>query len=174
VTLFTIYGTVIVVYLPLYIVLRSSPESATFGTLVKCISKIDSAMGSQLASRPRKDVARNLLACARVMRRYRPLIPLRLDRRIVSQEAIRASQALRQFVYPIILRTDEDLKHVKEALARPAISIGTTNWVQVGGPASSPTAKPVQPRVGFSSLLPFLVGVVVPLTAALMTALIRS
>jgi len=152
-----------------YWIARSFPEVTTFRRLVRCMSSIDSALGNPPASKPRKAAARKLARCARAMNRYRPLIPLSSYKRILAQEATRASQALGAFAKPILLGTDEDLKQVKEALARATIRVGTSYWMQVGDLEDSSINGSVQRRAAFSSLLPLLTGVVVPLVAALIT-----
>jgi hypothetical protein len=162
-------GTYTVAFFLIYWIARSFPEVATFRLLVRCMSSIDSALGNPPASKPRKAAARNLARCARAMNRYRPLIPLSSYKRILAQEATRASQALRAFAKPILLGTDEDLKQVKEALARATIRVGTSYWMQVGDLEDSSINGSVQRRAAFSSLLPLLTGVVVPLVAALIT-----
>jgi hypothetical protein len=170
-TNYIVIGLYLVAFWLLYIALHSSPEYRTFNALIKCFSRVDNAVGSQPAASSRKDLANSLLRCARRMRGYRSVIPLKLHKRIMSHEATRASQALRQLVHPVILGTDEELRQVKETLAWSAILVGTQNWVQVGDLGSYSISKPLQVKAVLGSLLPWLVGVVVPLIATLVTAL---
>jgi hypothetical protein len=156
-----------------YWIVRSFPDHETFRALVRCTFRVDCAIGTPPGSWQRKAVARRLAHCARRLHRYQPLIPLSLYKRTLAQEATRASQALRGFTRTIMLGTDEDLKQVKEALARAAIRIGTSYWIQVGDLESSLSTRFVRRRAAFSSLLPLLTGVVIPVVAALITALIK-
>jgi hypothetical protein len=158
------------------IIFRSGPEYNTFRTLVLCTSKVNSAMGSQPASSSRKAVAATLLRGAWHMRGYGPIVALRLHQRIIRREATRASRALRDLAYPVVLGTDKELMQVKEALARAAIRVGTSNWVQVGNLVSGvpPTTKLARLRGGYRTLLQLLVAVVVPLAVALIPALFSS
>ena len=171
--LLTLLGFYTIGFLTVWISVHSSPEYATFATLIDCISEVDNVIGSAPAARSRKNLARKLLACVRKMRSYRPIVPLRLHKRIMSQEATRASHALRQLVHPVMLGNDEEIRKVKETLARAAIWVGTANWVQVGDLGDSSVSKPVRVRAVLGSLVPFFAGVVVPLTAALITALVK-
>src|SRR5437879_1865546 len=79
---------------------RPSRERRTFSALVTCSSTVDKAMGTPYASKERKKLASKVLDCVRTMRSYRPLIPLRMHKRVMSKEAIRASQYLKALVYP--------------------------------------------------------------------------
>lgn len=137
-------GLCIFIFLFAYSIRRFAPLPVAFGVLVSTMSRIDEAVGSQVASKPRRDAAKRLTLCARRMRNYRPLIPLRADKRILAHEATRASWALRQFINAVIIGTDHDLKHVKETLARAAIRVGTNNWVQVGDLGSPSNNSPIQ------------------------------
>ena len=134
---------------------------------------VDEAIGSPFASKARKKLARAILSSSRQMRGYRPILPLRLHKRIQGREAIRASRALRQLVYPVMLGTDEELAQIKEALAGAALRIGTTNWVQVGELESSSAISSARKGFAFAPLLPWLVGVVIPLVTALIAALVK-
>jgi hypothetical protein len=173
VLIFTVIGIYTGMCFLFYWVIRLFPERAVFRPLVSCVSIIDSAIGKAPASRPKKAAARRLALCARRMRRYQPLVPLGLYKRTLAQEATRASHALRSFIGPIMLGTDEDLNQVKAALARAAIRIGTSYWTQVGDLEASFSDKSVQRRAALASLLPLLTGVVIPVVAALITALIK-
>lgn len=140
----TSLGICISIFLFIYCIRRFTSVPVAFGDLVSTMSKIDEAMGSQTASKSRRDAAKRLTLCARRMRNYRPLIPLRADKRTLAHEATRASLALRQSINTLILGTDEDLKQVKETLARAAIRVGTNNWVQVGDLGSPSNNSPTQ------------------------------
>jgi hypothetical protein len=168
-------GAYTVLFPVLYLIIRSFPEILAFRRLIRCIPSIDRALNSPPASRSRKRAAKKLARCARAMLRYRPLIPLGSYKRILSQEATRASQVLRYFTNPVMLGTDEDLKQAKVALARAAIRVGTFYWGQVGDLKDLSINRSVQRRVVFSSsLFPLLTGIVVPVVAALITALVKS
>ena len=121
-----------VFFLVSYPVNRSSPEYSTFKTLIAAMSKVDNAIGSPSSSKARKKLASTILSSSKKMQGYRPLLPVQFHDRIQAREAFRASRALRQLVYPVMLGTDEELAQVKEALAGAALRIGITNWVQVG------------------------------------------
>lgn len=170
--LITLTVVYIVEFLLLYPVIRSSPEYWTFQALIASLSKVDGAIGSPAASKARKKLSRMILSSSKKMQGYRPLLPLRFHKRIQGREAIRASRALRQLVYPAMLGTDEELVQIKEALAGAALRVGTTNWVQVGDLESSPNYGIGHKRFAFGLLLPWLVGVVIPLITALITVLI--
>jgi hypothetical protein len=73
-----------------------------------------------------------------------------------------------------MLGTDEELAQIKEALAGAALRIGKTNWVQVGD--LEDTSRYSSSRKGFALglLLPWLVGVVIPFTTALIALLAKS
>jgi len=150
---------------------RSSPEYSTFKALIAAMSKVDNAIGSPPSSKARNKLARRILSSSKKMQSYRPLLPLQFHERIQAREAFRASRALRQLVYPVMLGTDEELAQVKEALAGAALRIGITNWVQVGD--LEETSRYGSGRKGFALGLPFpwLVGVVIPLITALIAVL---
>ena len=156
-----------------FIVVRSTPEYSTFTALVSCISKVDHAMGSLPAARSRKSLARRLLRSVHGMRRYGPILPVAPHRRIMSQQAVRGSQALKEFTYTIMLGNDEELARVKVKLGQAAIHVGTTNWVKVGDLGDSVISKTDKARLTFGTLFPLLPGVVVPLLAALIAALVK-
>jgi hypothetical protein len=128
------YGLMIIFLISLWIVRKSSPQALTYSRLVDSIYALNKAAedGSAAASRKRQDLGKRLLKCAATMRTFRPLLPLRLHKRIMSQEAIRGSQALKTLVYPAMLGSDKELQQIKELVARAAIRVGTENWVQVG------------------------------------------
>jgi hypothetical protein len=107
-------------------------ERLAFSDLEKWLSKVDQVIGTPLAAKERRALAKGLLACASDIRRCRPFIRFRLHNHILSREAVRGSQALKQLVYPALLGSEEELRQLKEALARAAIRVGTGNWVQVG------------------------------------------
>jgi hypothetical protein len=152
-----------------YIGIRSSPEYRTFSALATCISKVDKAVGKSYASNERKRLAAQVLSCVRAMRSYRPLIPIRAHKRIISKEAIRASQVLKEFVYPAMFGGDRELARLKRNLAQAAINVGTTNWAQVGGVKSITVSRRTNARAVTASLIPVLT-IVVPLITALVTA----
>jgi hypothetical protein len=152
-----------------YIGFRSSPEYRTFRALVTCISTVDKAVGKAYASKERKKLASQVLWSARAMRSYRPLVPIRMHKRLMSREAIRASQTLKELVYPAMLGTDRELRDVKRDLARAAISVGTTNWAQVAGVKDITVSRRTNARAVTASLIP-LFTILVPLVTALVTA----
>jgi type IV secretory pathway TrbD component len=157
-------------FLSIYIGVRSSPEYSTFDALVTCIRKVDGAVGKPYASKERKALASQVLSCARRMRSYRSLVPLRMHKRVMSKEAVRASQYLKEFVYPAMFGSDRELAKVKKGLALAAISVGTRNWTQVGGGVKAVT---VSRRTNASAATAWLVPLLtasVPFVTALVTA----
>lgn len=152
---------------------RSSPEYRTFYALLSCITRIDDAMESKAGARKRQELGKQLLWCARMMRTYRPFFPFRLHKRIMRSAAIRGSRALRKLVYPTMLGTDEELRQVKEILARAAIDVGTADWVLVGDLDSEikeyPVSKSAPAWVSSQPLLAFIgfAVVAIPLVSAL-------
>lgn len=161
----------ILMELMVYAVGRSSPEYLTFKALIAAMSKVDDAIGSPPASKARKKLARIILSSSRKMQGYRPLLPLRLDKRIQAKEAFRASRALRKLTYLAMLGTDEELAQIKEALAGAALRIGITNWVQVGDLEDTSGYSSGRKGFAFGLLLPWLAGIVIPLVAALIAVL---
>jgi hypothetical protein len=152
---------------------RAGLDSEIFGSLVRCMSSIDGAMGSAPVSAPRIKVVKQLSRSARIIERYSPLIPVGQYRRILAQEAIRAREILRQLSRPIMLGTDKDLKEVKEALAHAAIQVGIKNWVEVSNLETSSITPSIERRAVYSALLPLITGIVIPIIAALITVLVK-
>jgi hypothetical protein len=72
-----------------------------------------------------------------------------------------------------MLGTDEQLMQIKEALAGAAIKVGTTNWVRIGDSKSFLSAESTHRGEAFGWLLPYLVGIVVPVVTALIAALVK-
>jgi hypothetical protein len=80
--LFLIY---LMYFLVLYSLVRSGPEYMTFRALIRCMAKIDDAVGSPAASKARKRAAERLLFSSRKMRDYRPIVPLARHMRIIGR-----------------------------------------------------------------------------------------
>jgi hypothetical protein len=154
-----------------YVLARSGLDFIIIRSLANCMASIDEATESRPGSRPRRNVCKKLSRSARFIGRYSPIVPVAQYKRILAEEAIRASQALRSLNYTIMLSTSKDLKKVKELLAYTIIHVGTGNWLQVANLEISFTTPSARRRGVFSSLLPWLAGIVVPLIAALITVL---
>lgn len=116
------------------LVFRLNATPRAFLAFIFCIDTLNRILHSDdhpPAFKERQILAGMVLHAAHNMRSYRPLLPLRLHKRIVSRSAIKASQVMRRLTYPAILGDDNDLKDMREMLARAAIRIGTGNWTQV-------------------------------------------
>jgi hypothetical protein len=150
----------------------SLPEYRAFKALVKSMDNVDKAMEAKPAIGARRKLAAKLSRSAFKIRACGARMPWRLDRRILRQEANRACQALRQFVYPALLGTDDELRQVKVAIARAAIRVGTHYWVQVGDLAPDPVVvtKNMRPRLTWAGIISFVI-ILIPLITALVTAL---
>lgn len=153
---------------------RSSPEVRTFRALVRCMSVVNSALEKPPASRERKLLGNRVLACTRMMQTYRPLLPIRLHKRIIAREATRGSRTLKKLVWPAILGTEEELQQMKVTLARAAIRVGTANWVEVGDLNSEikdyPVFRSAPAWISSPALIP-LAAAAIPLIVALLAHL---
>lgn len=150
----------------------SVPEYRAFKALIRSVDFFDRAMRAKPAAGARRRLAAQISRSAFKIRACGARMPWRLDRRILRQEANRACQALRQFVYPALLGTDDELRQVKVAIARAAIRVGTRNWVQVGdlAPDSITVPRNMRPRLTLAGIISFLI-ILVPLITALVSAL---
>jgi hypothetical protein len=103
-----------------------------FQAMLMAIRKVDPALKSVFASDERTALAKQLLKCTTEVRSFGSRPPFRLHKKIIRQQAIRASRVLQDLVYPAILGNDRELKIVKSILVKAAFEIARSNWVKIG------------------------------------------
>jgi hypothetical protein len=121
--------------------LRRMSTIAQFRALRAIFAALDllgPALHTPLASWERRALARQLLECAKRVVDIRPLTAHKLDNKIITQQAISASEVLQQLVFPSLLGSDEELESIGSTLWKAALKLGTpkemstSNWVRIG------------------------------------------
>jgi hypothetical protein len=95
-------------------------------------SMVVSELPSPPASPERRDLARGLITCAKRIVDFSPLIVHRFEKKVIRQQAVRASEVLQNLVYPALFGSEAELESVVSTLVKAAVKVATSNWAQIG------------------------------------------
>ena len=104
----------------------------SFKATLEALAMVDSALGTILASKQRRDLAAALLDCSGLIRDFSRTFSFKMQTKIIKQQAIRASQIPKCLVYLAMLGNDKDLETVRSNLGQMALRIGKSDWIGIG------------------------------------------